>query len=465
MATLACKLGTRYVLLFGGTLLLAIGMGATIAYAPRILGDSGSYMVAGAFLVAVGVVVILLKWQVGAVMLPALLPYEGIINLGPVASGIKAIALLTLFSLALSLLRDQRLLERFLRLWQRPLTLTALVFLCWVFASVTWASQQEAALAKMITFTGVFSLMVIIGMLEERYLELMWLTTALSAVISIPAALLSSQGEAMDTGGRFSGEAIDPNEYACLLVIVFLVTYFGLRRNKILTYILAPILFFGIFASLSRTGLITLVAAPILAVLIPRSSIRLGGRTLLMYGLGTLALAAIILAIPWVGENVWERYMTLLQYSNQETWSGRWDIWRGALKVVISHPFLGVGTGNFPYAAVDYSQYVMRLSAQGEQGGVAHNVLLSVASELGLIGLALFLGILFFAFRSLFLITQRSTLGTGVFLGLVAFTIAGMALTWEDEKIGWVLLGSVLSLHLQPSAQHVPLVGRQENRR
>jgi O-antigen ligase len=465
VATFASKLGTRYLLLFGGTLLLAIGMGATIAYAPRFLGDSGPYMVAGAFLVALSVVAILLKWQVGAVMLPALLPYEGIINLGPVASGIKAIALLTLFSLALSLLRDRRLLERFLRLWQRPLTLMTLVFLCWVFASVTWASQQEAALAKMITFTGVFALMVIVGMLEVRYLVLLWLTTAISSVISIPAALASSQGEAMDTGGRFSGEAIDPNEYACLLVIVFLVAYFGLRRYKILTYALAPILFFGVFASLSRTALITLVAAPMLAVFVRRSSVRLGGRTLLMYGLGTLALAGVVLAIPWVGESVWERYMTLLQYNNQATWSGRWDIWRGALQVIVSHPFLGVGTGNFPYAAVDYSQYVTRLSAQGEQGGVAHNILLSVASELGLVGLALFLGIFFFAFKTLLPIIQRSALGTGVFLGLIAFTIAGMALTWEDEKIGWVLFGSVLSLQLQPSVRPAPFPGAQGNQR
>ena len=463
MATLATKLGTRYLLLFGGTLLLAIGMGANIAYAPRFLGDSGPYMVAGAFLVAVGVMVVLLKWQVGAVMLPALLPYEGIINLGPLASGTKAIALLTLFSLALSLLRDQRLLQRFLRLWQRPLTLIALVFLCWVLASVTWASQQEAALAKMITFTGVFALMVIVAMLEKRYLVLLWLTTALSAVVSIPVALVSPQNEAMDTGGRFSGEAIDPNEYACLLVIVFLVAYFGLRRYKILTYVLAPILFFGVFASLSRTGLITLVAAPMLAVLVPRSSVRLGGRTLLMYGLGTLALAGVILVIPWVGESVWERYMTLLQYDNQETWSGRWDIWRGALQVIVSHPFLGVGTGNFPYAAVDYSQYVMRLSAQGEQGGVAHNILLSVASELGVIGLALFSTILFFAFKTLLPISRRSALGTGVFLGLVAYLIAGMTLTWEDEKLGWVLFGSVLALSLQQVNERAPLPRGREH--
>jgi O-antigen ligase len=83
----------------------------------------------------------------------------------------------------------------------------------------------------------------------------------------------------------------------------------------------------------------------------------------------------------------------------------------------------------------------------------AHNMILSVASQLGLVGLILFLGILFFAFKTAWLIAQRSDLGTGIFLGLIVVMIAGLTLTWENNKIVYVLFGSVLALQLHDSAR------------
>jgi hypothetical protein len=56
---------------------------------------------------------------------------------------------------------------------------------------------------------------------------------------------------------------------------------------------------------------------------------------------------------------------------------------------------------------------------------------------LGIVGLALFLGILLFAFKAALPVGQRSDLGTGVFLGLIVFVFAGMTLSWENEE-AWV---------------------------
>jgi len=464
---LARKGDTKYPLLYIGVLLLALVTGATIAYAPTYLGHSGPYIVVGAFLVAITVVAILLKWQLGVLVLPALLPYEDLINIGSVASGIKVVALLTLFSLGLALLREQREFERFLRLWREPLTIVSFVFLMWVFASMFWASEEETALIKSITFLGVFALMIITAMLEERDLMLLWAVTALSAVTSIPAAFVLLGGAALATDERFTvtvgSRGLDPNDYACLLAIVFAVAFFGLRRYNMLAYVLAPVIFFGVFASLSRTGLITLLAAPAIVALVPRLAVGVRGRALLMYGLGAIILAGIILAIPSVGQGVSERYLTLSHFEDQTTWSGRWDIWRAALQIIVSHPFLGVGVGNFPHAALDLSAQVIQLNAeQAETGGVAHNMLLSVASELGFIGLLLFSAILFFTFKALIPVSRRSALGTGLFVGVVAYLITGLTLTWEYEKIGYVLIGSVLSLSLQPARQPASSPRRQE---
>ena len=99
---------------------------------------------------------------------------------------------------------------------------------------------------------------------------------------------------------------------------------------------------------------------------------------------------------------------------------------------------------------------------EGEVKGVAHNISLGVASQLGLVGLILFLGILFFSFKTAVPIAQESGLGTGIFLGLIVAMIAGMTLTWENEKIVYVLFGSVLALQLHNLARRAPSAGKHE---
>jgi len=448
----------RPLLIYGGALLLAVIVGASVAYAPRFAGDSGPYIMVGVFLAAIVAMAILWEWRFGVLMVLGTLPYLSMINLGTLTSATKVLSLLTFFSLALALLRDQQLFERFLRLWQQPLTLAVFAFVLWVMVSILWASYQGEALVRASSFVGVFAMMMTISMLEGRYLTLSWVVTALSMGLSIPAAYVLPQSGKMAEQGRFGVGGADPNSWACAAVIVFLVTYFGLGRHKVFVYVLAPLLFYGIFASQSRTALLALAVTPLLGFLfVPRLATWLGGRALLMYGLGAAVLVGVTLIIPTVGESALERYQTLSQYQEEDTWSGRWSIWQGAFKVIASHPIVGVGAGNFAEAAVKYSAFIFENAAEeGETGGVAHNMFLSVASELGFVGLALFLLVLFLAFKVAISASRRFVLGAGLFLGLVAYVIAGMSLTWESHKLGYILLGSILALKLQWSMLPVP---------
>jgi O-antigen ligase len=438
----------RQRLLFGGTVLLAIILGAAIAYAARFVGDSGPYILVGASLSAVIAVAILSDWRFGVLLLLVALPFQAVINVGSLVSGTKALALLTFFSFGVALLRERELSERFLRLWRQPLTLAVCAFALWASLSVLWAADLKAALASTSTVLGVFSLMILVGMLKQRYLVLCWALMTLSAALTVPAAYILGIGAKMVVGRLSIGQ--DANSLASLLVIVFFVAYFGLRQYSAAVYVLAPIFFYGIFATQSRAGLLALVIPPLLAVFVPGLAARVGGHTLLMFGIGIAALIGMTLAFPTVGEAVLERYTTISQYQDENTWSGRWSIWQGALQVIATHPILGVGVGNFASAAVAYSEMIFEVSNEGGAiTGVAHNMLLSVASELGLIGLILFLGVLLFAFKAALSVSQRSTLGMGVLLGLMAYTITGMSLTWEYENLGYILLGSLLALKLQ----------------
>jgi O-antigen ligase len=458
----------RFLLLYGGALLLAIAVGAVLPYTERFGGDNGPYILLGVLLASAVAGAILLQWRLGALLLVAALPFETLIDLGPMASGMKALAALTFVSLTLALLTDQMILERFVKLWQQPLVLAMLAFVLWNLASILWALDKGVSLSETITFLGLLGFMVVIGLLDTRYLLLAWAGFVFSAALSVPAAYILPvpEGSDMAVSGRFGPGGADPNSYSLLVAIAFFAAYFGsLRRHTIIAYLLAPVFLYGICATGSRTGLIALVATPLLALFVPRLAERLGWRILSMYVLGIAAIALMVLAIPSVAEPALERYTTLSQIESEQTWNGRTDIWQGALDVVSSHPILGVGAGNYAEAAMDYSASIQARSiSEGRVAGVAHNMFLGVASQLGLVGLTLFLGLLFLVFKTAAPIAQKSNLGTGIFLGLIVAMIAGMTLSWETEKIVYFLYGSVVALRLHDSARGAAKVHKHERR-
>jgi O-antigen ligase len=447
---------SRYLLLYGGALLLAVVVGAGVAYSERFGGENGPYILLGALLGIAVTVTILLQWRLGAVLLVAALPFESALKFGAVASGIKALGLLTFVSFALALLIDQELFERFARLWQQPLALAVLAFVLWIAVSILWADNEGNTLGATVTFLGLFGLMVVVSLLEGRYLVLAWAGLVFGAALSVPAGYILPvpEGSDMAVNGRFGPGGAGPDSYGCRVAIAFFVGYFGLlRRHRVIACLLAPVFLYGVFATASRTALIALAAAPLLALFVPRMAARLGWRTLPLYVVGAAALA-VFLALPSVGQSAQERYMSLSQIQSEETWNGRWSLWQGGLDVFASRPILGVGEGNFSEAAMEHSVTVQAHSARKDKvAGIAHNMFLSVASQLGLVGLILFLGILFFAFKAAVPIAQRSGLGTGIFLGLIVSMTAGLTLTWEQDKSLYVLFGSVLALQLDNSAR------------
>jgi hypothetical protein len=452
----------RYRLLYGGALLLAVAVGAVVAYSERFGGDDGPYMLLGVLLAGAISGAILLQWRLGALLLAAALPFQTLINFGPVASGMKGLGFLTFVSFALALLIDPKLRERFASLWQQPLALMLLAFVLWVFASIVWALDGGLALRATISFVGLLGLTIVFGALERRYLVRAWAALALSAALSVPAGFILPvpTGSDMADSGRFGPAGADPNTYSLILVIAFFAAYYGLlTRHRKIAYLVTPVFLYGIFATASRTGLIALLATPLLALLVPRLAARLGWRVLIVYITGAIALGVMALAVPSVTESSLERYTTLSQLGAEDTWTGRWSNWSGALDVIAANPVVGVGAGNYAQAAVDYSESVQRHSAKkavqkgGELSGVTHDIALGVASELGLVGLALFLGIVFFAFKAAWRSAQRSDFATSIFLGLSVAMIGGLSQPWEDEKIVYVLFGSVLALQLHDSAR------------
>jgi O-antigen ligase len=405
----------------------------------------------GVVLVAFTGFAIMLEWRLGAFLLGAALPFEGLLTIGFFASGIKALALVTFSSIGFRLLLDRRLYAKLWYLLQQPLVLTLLALVCWSTVSILWATNKEAALVKTSTFLGLFGLVLTIGLLKERELTLLWAIVASGMVLSIPLGFaLPAPEEDIAASSRFSSGGLHPNDYGGLLVIVFFVTYYMLsKRFPVAKYVLALSICFGVLATQSRTAIVLLLATPLLMLWVPGASKRSMKVLLITYSLLGLVFAGTIYVVPTLGETILDRYATLSQYQSEETWAGRWELWDAAFRMILSDPFLGVGVGNFPYVAPTYSSFAAFMnSEQGDGAATTHNIFLSMASELGLVGLALFMGVLFLAFRQAWTLVGRgSALGVGLLFGLVAYTVMGLTTSWEVQKIGYFLLGSILALY------------------
>lgn len=121
----------------------------------------------------------------------------------------------------------------------------------------------------------------------------------------------------------------------------------------------------------------------------------------------------------------------------------RMRIWRGAWRIIETHPFTGIGFGVFPYAIPSY--------ANMEPNMDAHNEYLLIASEMGIGGLAAFLLVLFVPFYSMWRVyrTCGDRFMRGWMLGVMA-SICGMAMVnifgsrfGREELVGlyWVMVG------------------------
>jgi len=99
-------------------------------------------------------------------------------------------------------------------------------------------------------------------------------------------------------------------------------------------------------------------------------------------------------------------------------------IWKTTPSIIAAHPWLGVGEGNFPVISPSYGLYAFDLTPIDH----AHDVFLTVAAELGLIGFAVFMAFLYTFVRATWRTLRRSGSSELLFLG-VAASFAGVLLS------------------------------------
>jgi O-antigen ligase len=448
---MAARIDTGRWLSAVGMALVAAPIGVLAGFDPRL-----------AIVVAVAFAFILIAFGdlAAGVAFFALIGFLEIVPLfGPVLNLTKlAGVLLALSWLALLATRSDARLD-FVAV--HPYVATAIgLFVGWATLSTVWAENTDAALTSVSRYALnlILFLIVFTAVRNRRDLRLVLLGFVIGAGI---AGIWGIASPSAEDPGRLATGAFDPNELAAVLVsgVALSVAVIAITRGQPLVRLLAAgIGIFcagGVWLTASRGGLIALGAALLAAILI-------SGRWRPQVAVVAIAFAAVsyVYFAGFAPADVQERISepTSGQARLQE---GRTTIWQVAWRVVEANPAQGVGAGNFETSSKHYVLQPGTLTRTDQilnEPKVAHNSFLEVFSELGAVGVGLFLLIVVFSIASLLLaarifnrIEDRRMQAVALCLAvaLLGNLAAGFLLSGQYSKQLWLLLGlgpAVLSM-------------------
>jgi probable O-glycosylation ligase (exosortase A-associated) len=332
-----------------------------------------------------------------------------------------------------------------------------LTFCGLVFASLSWSLYPDAtqfAAVELLKWVLVYLTMVNLVTTERRLL-LVCLALIVGSLFTSRGVIAWHQaGVDMVEGyrSRWVGVYADPNRMAMSVgIIVPLAVAFAVRKQspwlvRLTCGLAAALAITAMVFSYSRGGFLGLVAAAGTWLLLERNL----SRTLVVVA----AAGAMLVLSP---QSFWNRTRTVGTYEADASAMSRVEAWTVASRVSVEHPLLGVGAGTFPYAWRLY----------GPQGSTrtyaAHNVFLQVISDLGFIGLGLFLAFIGAALGPLWTLArdlERGWLVRALAAAVVGHLVSCLFAGFLVAVHFYVLFGLAACVdRLARAAQQVPVEG------
>lgn len=317
------------------------------------------------------------------------------------------------------------------------------IWLLWCASSIFWAHDQTVSVERIITLAQLTAFFFLIQLMvtTDRRLRIVSLTCFLATVFF--ASLTIGVGVSAGLRRAFLIEGQNPNLVARTLGIGLLMAPYVLgqlkqRRWRWLVILGAAVLVVAVVLTGSRGAWVGLIAAVGFTWLLVRSK---------LVKLRTLAIASVALVVGImalysggiIDDYMIQRILTVPNVQATGGWSGRTRIWQIGWEMVKDDPLVGVGLGNFPTRFDEY------IDVAGQTGLVSsgrdpHSLFLSIQAEVGIVGMFLFLCIVFVIFKRLARVRgdPRAILG----ILLLAFTLfTGVSGTIQYMKFYWLAFG------------------------
>lgn len=190
--------------------------------------------------------------------------------------------------------------------------------------------------------------------------------------------------------------------YVVATLVIFMISLFTRQRKMILRTLL--ILIFS-FVTIGVSILITEGATERLHVILDKGLVTQNA----VSGSGSL-LNSLRMDKSLATQNVFDRV----------------TYWKGSVKMILEHPIIGVGLGNFPKEFKRLG-YILNITPIKDQMMHAHNSYLHITAELGFIGIILFLSLWAFLLWKLIGLLKYQLNGsfkTSLFAGILAIVVA-----------------------------------------
>jgi O-antigen ligase len=246
------------------------------------------------------------------------------------------------------------------------------------------------------------------------------------------------------TGRVQISSTYDPNDLALLFVVYLpVIANEALLGDKWMKLTAAAASFCSIMAIAltgSRGGIIALAAIGLHTVLLVKKR-----RWILI---SILVLATLLVGVT-ANDTLWERFQSLQDSTdyNLEGKTGRLTIWKEGLHLMLTHPLVGVGLGQFPTA--------LGMLGNGAWKA-AHNSFIQIGTELGLPGLVAFCAILVSVFRltvrganSPSLAPQDRQRFVALRIALTGYCVGGFFLSQAYGFIFFIFLVLAAAMYLQ----------------
>jgi O-antigen ligase len=301
----------------------------------------------------------------------------------------------------------------------RPSLLLAsvLVYGVWMITSFLWAAHTAAALSELETYLLGLAYLVAFAVLVREPADLQvyaWTLAAGSALAGL-VAIAQYASHHGDPNYRAVGLQGDPNYFAIYQVLALPLVLVLLARDRsrwrrLLLYGVIAVQVLSLVATVSRTGMFAFVLVVLLSFVLPR---RIFFRDRRQKALWALALVVLVAgALSWGSGKYLHRIGTAFNTSSQgDRGSGREDLWAAALHGWREHPWFGLGAGNFAPASLDLLQSTPGVDTTRPYvypNRPAHNAYLENLTDLGVVGIVLYLAMLAATIRALLRAYRRA---------------------------------------------------------
>lgn len=313
------------------------------------------------------------------------------------------------------------------------------VFLSWAFyliyaiSTMIWATNRQAAFnnSMSLVLLGMIVLVFFSVKLNQREscnVDKCWI---LAGIICIVLYVFGDKTAVGEYGSRTSmmvmGTATDPNEFASVFIVPLSLILYELLNKKGKRRILGIVVMLMAIYCVLMSGSRGALAATILAVMITLvQSGRVNIKSILIaIIIGIVAMAIVIrYVVPMIPTDVLARMS--VKALLQDGGSGRGDLWSDAIRKIWSGSGLRMIFG--------YGQYGLIVGTKGVSETM-HNQFIQQLSNYGLIGLGLYLVLIYNSYKA---IKKKCPRYMGAFLGMMLMSLTiTMSVAY---KLLWILL-------------------------